>query len=465
MRDGRPNLVFLMTDHQRADSLGMVQSGVEVTPNLNRLAERGTIFQRAYNTCPLCVPARTALATGKYPTTNGVITNDWKGRAAKDHTTLHELLHQHGFEVGHVGVNHVRVRPALEERLPFAHWEDGKGYAAYLRSSDAEDSSFDRTQFQTPVVENHGTQSVECRYSSTRTAVWPGPAEDFKDLFWCRQAVDFVKRKRDKPFALFLCLWAPHPPLRVPEPYASLFDPDKLDLPSNVGCPCEGEPKIYRKGVPAQLADGVSPEEWRRVWAAHLGLVNLADTGIGHVLDAGLEIGGQDDTLIVFTADHGEHLGQHGMYQKMEMYEQAIRVPLVFAGAGIAGQAVREPVSHLDVMPTLLELLGIQCPDDLDGVTLASTLQKSVKPPQRPVFVQYSGNPVVGDIRRCVISEGYKYVWAPPDCRELYDVEADPLEMTNLAASAKHQDILRRLHEECRKWGVKHADAEFGGGT
>ena len=461
MRRTNPNLVFIMTDHQRADSLGMKQAGVEVTPNLNRLAERGTVFGRAYSTCPLCVPARTALATGKYPTKNGVITNDWEGRTAEDHATLHELLHRHGFEVGHIGVHHIRVRPTLEERLPFSLWVDGKGYAAYLRSSGIEESPADRGQFQKLVQENHGGSPVECRYSNTRTATWPGNAEDFKDLFWCRQAVDFVQQRRDKPFALFLYLWAPHPPLRVPEPYASLFDPDELDLPPNVGCPSEGEPAIYRKGVPAQLADGVTPEDWRRVWAAHLGLVNLADTGIGLVLDAVQEAGHQDDTLTVFTADHGDHLGQHGMYQKMEMYEQAVRVPLVFVGPGISTQAVNVPVSHLDVMPTLLDLLGIQSPDDLDGVTLAPTLRNGSERPGRPIFVRYSGNSVVGDIRCCVISENYKYVWAPPDGKELYDLETDPLEMKNLALSAEYQGILRRLHEDCRKWGMEHADPAF----
>jgi arylsulfatase A-like enzyme len=244
----------------------------------------------------------------------------------------------------------------------------------------------------------------------------------------------------------------------VPEPYASLFPPEKLDLPANVGCPSEGEPPVYRTGVPAQLAAGVTPEDWRRVWAAHLGLVRLADAGIGHVLDAVQEGGYRNDTLSLFTTDHGEHLGQHGMYQKMEMYDQALRVPLVFAGPGVRAQSVHVSVSHLDVMPSLLDLIGIECPDDLDGLSLVPALLEGASPPQRPVFAQYSGNPVTGDIRRCVVSKGYKYVWSPPDGRELYDLAADPLEMNNLAGSAGHQAKLQGLHDQCCRWAAQHSD-------
>lgn len=458
-----PHLLFIMTDHQRADSLGMTQDGVEVAPNLNRLAERGAVFRRAYNACPLCVPARTALATGKYPTRNGVMTNDWHGTTAGDHVPLHELLYRQGYDVAHIGVHHIRVNPVLEKRLPFRQWEDGGAYAAHLRARGSGGSSADAGTFKRTVQENQAGRPVACPYSNTQTAVWPGNAEDFKDLFWCGRAVEFIRERRDKPFALFLCLWAPHPPLCVPEPFASRFRPDRIDLPANVGRPSPGEPAAYRAGVPAQLAEGVTPEEWRRVWAAHLGLVHLADTGIGRVLDSLREVGLQDRTLVVFTSDHGDHLGQHGMYQKMEMYEQAIRVPLVVSGPGIAVQSVETPVSHLDLLPTLCDMLGARPPDGIDGVSLAATLRDRATAPRRTIFSQYSGNPVPGDVRRCAISGSHKYVWSPPDGFELYDLDADPLEMTNLAALPEHRVTVARLHRECRAWGQAHADPAFAG--
>jgi arylsulfatase A-like enzyme len=455
------NLIFIMTDHQRADSLGMHQAGVEVTPNLNRLASQGTVFERAYDACPLCVPARTALATGKYPTKNGVVINDWGGTTAGDNATIHELLAQHGYDVGHIGVDHIRVAPGLKERVSFAEWLGNSEYWEYLDEVGFKDWPADSGHFKRKIQENRGGTVVECKHSNTETDVWKDDAEHFMEFFWARHAADFVSKKREKPFALFLYLWAPHPPLRVPEPFASMFDPDRLNLPSNVGLISEGEPPAYRKGAPAQLAEGVSMEQWRKVWAAHLGLVNLADAAIGKLLDCVQEQGLGEKTQIVFTSDHGDHLGQHSMYQKMEMYEQAIRVPLIFAGPDIARQTVDTPVSHLDIMPSLLELLGVPIPDDLDGLPLASTLRSGAPPVPRPVFSQYSGNFALGDMRRCVVSGEYKYVWNPSEEVELFDLESDPLEMNNLASVPEHATLLHSLNETLREWGVSHGDFAF----
>jgi choline-sulfatase len=242
MADRRPNLLFLMTDHQRADSIGTVQAGREVTPRLNRLAAGSTSFRRAYTTCPLCVPARTALATGQYPTRNGVVFNDWRGRRAGDHLTLHEALHRAGYAVAHVGVHHIRVRPGLRERVPFAKWVDNGDYRRYAEQCGVVDAPGDLEAFRREVTERQDGRFVSVRYSNTRTAVWPHEAKRFKDRFFAREAAGFLRSGPPEPFALFVCLWAPHPPLRVPEPYASLFPPAELELASNVGGPARGEP-------------------------------------------------------------------------------------------------------------------------------------------------------------------------------------------------------------------------------
>jgi len=460
----RPNLLFIMTDHQRADSLGMVQSGVEVCPRLNALAAEGVCFTRAYTTCPLCVPARTALATGLYPTRNGVVFNDWRGLRAADHAPIHQLLAEAGYDVAHVGMHHVRVAPPLERRVPFAAWIDRADHAAYLAGRDIDaDAREGLRPFRRTVAENQDGRTRPAEYSNTRVDVWPGPAEDFLDSFLCREAAAFVRRPRARPFALFLNLWAPHPPLRVPQPYASLVDPARTDLPANVGRAGAGEPSGRRRGVAAQLGQAVPLEQWRRVWAAHLGLVRLADDGIGVVLDALAAAGRWDDTVVCFTVDHGDHLGQHGMYQKMEMYEPAVRVPLVVRAPGAAARSFEQVVSHLDVMPTLLELMGLPVPGGLDGVSLAPAILTGASPPDRPAFCQYSGNPTLGDVRRAVIRGEHKYVYDPQDAPELYDLAADPLEMRNLADEPEAAGLRRELHGLCAAWGAAHGDwVRFG---
>jgi arylsulfatase A-like enzyme len=482
------NILFIMTDHQRADSIGMVQSGgsdakrpsdaalqgsrpetpqgrgkhpqdakrIEVTPNLNRLAAEGTFFSRAYNTCPLCVPARTALATGKYPTRNGVVFNDWKGERAGDHKPIHQYLYEAGYQVGHIEVHHIRGRPPFEKRLKFSKWVTGAHHARFLAQEGIQ--PMDRTPYKSPVREYREGKWVETAYSNPLTGVWPHPAEYFLDMYFCAEATRFIKELRETPFALFVYLWAPHPPLIIPEPFASKFDPASLQLPPNVGEIPQGEPPKRRKGIAAQMAENISISQWRKAWAAHLGLVNMADAGIGQILEALKRSGKAESTLVIFTVDHGDLLGQHQMYQKMEMYEQAIRVPLIFRGPGIKKETFDTPVSHLDIMPTLLEMVGISYPDDLDGISLRKCLAEGTPPPERPIFSQYSGNPAVGDIRRAVITRKFKFVYDPQDLLELFDLEADPLEMHNLAGHPENTPLMRRLFCQCKKWAETHND-------
>lgn len=457
----RKNLIFIMTDHQRADSIGMVQSNVEVTPNLNRLAERGTHFTRAYTTCPLCVPARTALATGKYPTQTGVVYNDWSAETAQNHTPLHQMLYENGYRVAHIGVDHVQLRPTLRERVSFAKWSSKAEYAEYCRQQGIIADKSAIRPFRTEILENQNGVRRKMFFSNTTTGVWPGAVPDFLDMFYCREAIDFLNHESDSPFTLFLYLWAPHPPLRVPEPFASLFDPAEIDLPENMGQPGAGEPAGRRASTPAQLAAGVSEAEWRKVWAAHLGLVHLADRGIGKVL-AALETTNQaHDTVVLFTGDHGDHLGQHALYQKMEMYEPALNIPLIISGPGIRHTRQTEPVSHLDILPTLLDLFEMPVPPDIDGFSLAPALVQQKPVPPHPVFAQYSGGSTLGDTRRCVISGKFKYVFTPEDTPELFDLKNDPLEMTNLASHPAYLKTRQDLHSLLENWGRTHSDCLF----
>ena len=466
MSDRKPNILFLMTDHQRADSIGMVQDGREVTPHLNRLADEGAFFSRTYNTCPLCVPTRTALFTGQYPIRNGVVYNDWQGRRAGDHTILMEPLAEAGYRLAHVGVDHIRVNPGYRERVPWDLLVDNSDYGAHLESEGLSDTPSEGIgAYKREIHERHGDEIETVNYSSTTVGRSPVSADKFKDIWWADRAAEFLREPHERPFALFTFLWAPHPPLIVPEPYASMFDPEKLDLPPNVDVPAVGQPAGRRRGIAAQLAEGLTMDEWRRVWAAHLGLVRLADDAIGRILRALEESGEAERTIVVFTVDHGDHLGQHRMYQKMEMYEPAIRMPLIVRQPGGRRGRFDRPVWHLDVMPTLLDLLGLPAPEICDGVSLRQTLESGKPPPERTLFSQYSGNPTVGDIRRAAVTERWKYVYTPGDRAELYDLTNDPHETVNIAGAPAHADVQQGLHEQCRAWGEEGGDwVDYGAG-
>ncbi len=456
----RPNILLVMTDHQRADSLGMVQCGREVTPNLNRLMREATTFTRAYDTCPLCVPARTALATGIYPTKNGVVYNDWKGATAGDWEPFHKTLQNSGYHVGHAGVDHIRVKPFLRDQGLdfFVNQEDYNRWAEDLGVTTSRAPSE-----LTLVLEEVDGRQVQQKYSSHKVSRYDYPLETFKDFYFLDQSLKFLReRPWDRPFALFTYLWAPHPPLRVPEPYASMYDPLQVTLPDNIGIPAKNEPPLRRKGMPAQMAEHVTPQEWQKAWAAHLGLTTMADDILGKLIEELKTQGVYDNTCILFTSDHGDHLGQHRMYQKMEMYEEAIHVPLVLKLPVSAEDPARTAsvsgvVSHLDICPTLLQAAGID-PGEGDGISLIPLAQGGTPDPDRVVFSQYSGNPGYGTIRRAAVTERYKYVYDGQHCHELYDLKQDPHEMRNLAEDDAYRDIANRLYAACRAYHQDRGD-------
>jgi arylsulfatase A-like enzyme len=462
----RPNIVMITTDHQRADSIGMVQCGTEVTPHLNRLAQSSITFSRAYNVCPLCVPARTALATGTYPTKNGVVLN--KTQTSQGYPTMHQYLHDSGYTLGHAGVNHVCVSPALQEAVLFEKWLGVPEYKQYFsQTAKPEHANVGQLgSFSTKVREFREGSYVPTSYSNSNTAVWFNePVDRFMDMYFSNEAVSFIEEQAANrqegapPWALFVNLWAPHPPLVVPEPYSTLFAPDQLTLPPNVGVTAAREPAGRRQSVPAQLAEGVTIEQWRKAWSAHLQLTYLADECVGRILAALDNAGFTDDTVVLFTSDHGDHLGQHRMYQKMEMYEQAVRVPLLLRLPGTAPKVVDRPVSHLDVFPTLLTCAGIPVPADADGVPLQEYMNgTTAHGADRAVFSQYSGNPAVGDIRRAIITQRFKYVYTPGEEGELYVLQADPLEMTNVATEREYGPVRLELHRRLKEWGEQHGD-------
>jgi arylsulfatase A-like enzyme len=239
-----------------------------------------------------------------------------------------------------------------------------------------------------------------------------------------------------------------------------LFPPEQLELPLNVGVTAAGEPMVRRQSVPAQLAEGVSMEEWRNTWSAHLQLTRLVDDGIGRILDELDQSGVTDDTVVLFTSDHGDHLGQHSMYQKMEMYEQAIRVPLMIRVPETNAKVVDDPVSHLDILPTFLTCAGVSVPNNLDGIPLQDYIQDTIDfdTAERVVFSQYSGNPAIGDIRRTIITKRFKYVFSPNEENELFDLQADPMEMINLAKDQNYQAVIEELRRKLKEWGQAHGD-------
>lgn len=451
------NLLYVMTDHQRFDSIGRICNGIEVTPFLNKFATSSVFFNRAYNTCPLCVPARTALATGIYPTKNGVVFNDWSGNTATSCITLQEILKNNGYKVGQVGVDHIRSLPRLSsENIDyFVSQNDYTLFAENLGISVKR-----RMEDSIEVLENVKGQIQKKIYSGTNVSKWNYSLNQFKDKFFLDNSLRFIDScNKETPFALFTYFWAPHPPLCVPEEYYDLFPYNTIDLPNNIGKPSANEPLSYRQGVPAQLAANISEIEWRHVWSAHYALLRMVDDFFSSLVSKLKEKDLYNDTIIVFTSDHGDHLGQHAMYQKMEMYEEAIHVPLVFHIPGMKEANIDTIVSHLDVLPTLCELMSLPGKSiQSDGKSLVYEIETGCSRKNMEVFSAYSGNPDYGDIRRAIITDQYKLIIDDNYEIALFDFKEDPYEMKNVANETKYAEIKEDLLIKCKNYHLNKKD-------
>ncbi len=427
----------------------MSQAGREVTPHLNALAAQGTHFTNTYSACPLCVPARAALATGLRPARNGVTWNDWTGAHAKDVATIHEHLAAAGYTLGHTGMDHVRLGKRLRERADFSVWLDEEDHESHLKKQGCDLAALEASgPFRKKVREQVGDDLLLNDYSTPHAGAWPFAREDFRDEFFVRRAEAAIGEfaGQAEPFALFVNLWAPHPPFYVPPEIMDLFPPDQIELPSNVGQRATGEPANRREGVSAQLAEGVDEAEWRRAWSAHLALTHLVDGLVGRLLASLDQHGVAEDTLVMFTSDHGDHLGQHAMYQKMELYDQASRVPLIVRGPQVqADQQIATPVSHLDLLPTVLDAARVTVPNDLDGRSLTSAMKADESLPAVPVFTQFTGNNGPSVSRYAVIYREHKLILDTIGGSELYDLKNDPLEMQNRTGDPAYVEIESEL--------------------
>ena len=467
----RPNLIVVITDHQRADSLGMAQCGREVMPRLNRFAREAAVFERAYTTAPLCLPARTAMATGMYPTA-GLPINDFSGRAVRHQLLVTRRLEEAGYRTAYIGKNDIRTLPSPADQHHDCKWVDKLDYKRWLEEQglsehpgwEGREAAF-FSHYYKLVEEVLPDGPVTSRYSQPATGTWEGDLENFRDYYFLREMRAWLQEQAagKAPFAAFFSIPSPHPPLMVPEPYAGLYDPDKIELPSNVGTPAEGEPANRQRAVARQLARDASEAEHRKAWAAHLGLLSLADDVFGRLLDELDQLDLAKNTIVIFTSDHGHHLGQHTMFGINELYEQTVRVPLVIRAPGGKAGSFDQPVSHLSIAPTLLEWAGLEAPAHLKKPSLRTTVMGGEPPPEEPQFFQFSGQIGYGYYRRGVVTRRYKYIYDPEDCPELYDLETDPLEMRNLAADPAFASILREHHDLCRDWHKAENDwVDFG---
>lgn len=465
----RPNILWICTDQQRFDGLGCYGNRKLDTPNIDRLASEGVLFENTYCQSPVCTPSRASFLTGRYPHTCRVRQN---GQRIPDTEILvSRIFAENGYTTGlsgklHIAPCHPSVSPSGEPRgrdgyhsFHWSHHPDFYGVKSNWPLNEyniwlhRQNQSYIRTPY-------HGSKYV-----------FTGMDGEFSQSRWCAEvAVDFIGAHRDypdQPWFFSLNFYDPHhdfdPPADLLEKYLSRLD--ESDLPSYRGGELEQKPQIQRiDHIGAYSTPGffsyeeMTDRDHLEIKAAYYAMIELVDREVGRVVDCLKETGQYENTVIVFTSDHGEMLGDHGIYLKgAYFYDPMVRVPLIISwpGQGKGGVRRKALVELVDVAPTLLDLAGIPIYEGMQGRSLRTLLQ---------------GDQVPDTFRETVYSEYYNamrhgdgsgtYVTMVTDGRyklsvchgtgegELYDMEKDPEEFYNRYADPAMSEIRLRMLEK-----------------
>ena len=427
-----PNLLILMSDEHSRKALGCYGNPLLKTPNLDRLAARGTLFSNAYTPCPICVPARAAFATGQY----GHASGHWDNATPYigEPKSWGHALQQAGVTVGSIG------------KLHYRNAED--------------DTGFDFQQLPMHLVGGVGDvlgcvrEPLPVRWKTRTMAEKIGPGETSYtayDRSITEAATSWISdqsaAENDKPWALFVSMVAPHFPLIAPEEFYELYEaagtmPSKLaDDPDHPWL------VAFRKCYPY---DNFTDETTRIALASYFGLVSFLDNNVGKILDSLDAAGLADNTRILYVSDHGDNMGERGLWGKSTLYEESAGIPMIAAGPGIpSGRVSATPVSLVDVYPTVIDAMGL-VPDGTDrpGRSLLE-IANNPDDPERVVYTEYHAAGASGGafmVRRGQWKLCY-YIDMPP---QLFDLAADPEELRDLGKSPDYADIRASLEADLR---------------
>jgi len=458
----KPHILYLMTDQLRSDVLGAYGDEQCETPMLDLLAERSAIFDQHYTPCPSCVPARSSAMTGLYPHQHGALINGWfkaerqSGTVRSDVNLLPDRLSETGYRTVHVGVQHVRMSPQFELQCPNVEFIGPDSVGRHHR--ELQDRGLilgDMTTFREPIIDYNNGSPVVSAGTAPRVAVFPLREDMFYDAVLADKMVDVIQHHDPaRPLAMFGMFWLPHPPLWAPRAFAEMVDPSQVVCPPTVGRWYGGMPVMQLANIPGQLGVHATIEQWHLVWAVYLGMVAMMDKCVGKVLAALDHAGMFEDTAIAFTSDHGDMLGSHSLYQKMVLYDEVARVPMLLKMPGQTTiRRVTELTNHLDVVATLLDIAGAEPFEQSPGKSLRPIAEGVPNHEPRPyTFAGYDGNAGRSFAHRMARNATHKLIHNVGDRNELYDMIEDPYETRNLAKKDEVQDVREELRDALNAW-------------
>lgn len=432
--NNRPNILLITTDQQRWDAAGGTGPSFLRTPHFDHLCREGVRFNRAYSDCPMCVPARRTIMTGQHAHSHGMTANAQTPRLKNTADTLPGRLTSAGYQTMAIGKMHFtpqRFRQGFQEMiLPDDYYRE-------------------MTRKGGPQPMRHGMGQNEL--TPTMATV---PETETLTSWTAERSVDFITNRRDPeaPFFLWTSFSKPHPPLDPPEPYYSMYRQNEIPEPFVGDWAQDDCPVTIRRFWDRHGANDLTPEIIREARAAYYGLITQIDFNLGRVFAALRESGQWKNTIIVYTSDHGEFVGDHGGVAKGFFHESSAHVPFVLRLPPnepwtTSDRTSDDLVCLADIYPTLLSAAGVDVPDSVDGTNLLPIVQGEAGPSDRRIVSVYATSKE--DCYQLAVTDGrWKYLWFPEGPSEqLFDLQSDPQELHNLAGNNFTKEIQAELHQ------------------
>lgn len=445
----KPNIVVITTDQQRFDTVsayGKAPYGVKVkTDHLDQLAAEGVRFTNAFTCCPLCSPARTSFLTGTYPHTHKTMTN----------TNLHPLdnqiqpgddlvingLREEGYHTAYVGKWHVNndINP---DEFGYEHFVGLGDYDRYRATLEI--PAAPQTKYYATAMGGYGDDPIDLERS--------------RPAYLTKAAIGYIEQfaKEEQPFFVRLDFHGPHFPSVIPEPYASMYRPEDIQPIPSFYDDMTRKPAVQHNTPKYWEADRFTWQDWQKLIAKYMGECTLIDDMVGRVLDKLAELGLDEDTLVLFSTDHGDHLGAHKIWDKaFALYDDNCHVPLLarWKGRIPANSVCTEFVSHyVDMCPTILEAAGAQIPEQVQGQSFLP-LCLGQKQERKPYIVsEFHGSHMGFYTIRSIRTEKYKYIFHTGADDEFYDLSEDPYEMSNRIEWPEYADMVKELKLHLVEW-------------
>ncbi|MYS79605.1 sulfatase-like hydrolase/transferase [Embleya scabrispora] len=457
------NVLFLMTDQHRTDTLGCYGNPAVDTPALDSLAADGTRFDRFYTPTAICTPARASLFTGQYPFRHGLLVNPERNGGARDELddaspVLARPLLERGYRMGHVGKWHIGRNCGPEH-----HGIDGEHLTGALNPvhhpsylSWLEKNGYPGFSVKDPIFGKAENGTGRGHLIAGRLQQ---PAEATMEAFLTDRTLELLdryaagNREDGRPFMLSCHWFGPHLPYLIPDEYYDMYDPDSVPLPASMAETFAGKPEVQRRYSEYWSVDHFDADQWRKLIAVYWGYVTMIDRQVGRLLDALKAHGLWEDTAVFFTADHGEFTGAHRLNDKgPAMYEDIYRIPGIARVPGRPAQVRDDFATLIDLFPTILDIAGAPVPEPCDGRSLLPLLSGEPSDGTREqVVAEFHGHHFPHS-QRMIRDRRHKLVYNPESVHELYDLETDPHELHNVyeapAYAGVRRDLTVRLYRE-----------------